>query len=175
MSCCILLESWFSVFYRQCSWGPDQWQNLCKVPQPETGWDGIWTHVSWTLQSAIFAAVLPPSGSSPADSGIFPFFHSFMVHISKCSHSLLDTAVNTAANNGQGVLSLSQHCHKTAAPLSLAAPVFLHALPSRLASDSQWKCCVCMEATLFLLAPVRQVEMTGPSDQAGPRVQHVPT
>lgn len=121
------------------------------------------------------STVLPPSGSSPADSGIFPFFHSFTVHISKCSHSLLDTAVNTAANNGQGVLSLSQHCHKTAAPLSLAAPVFLHALPSRLASDSQWKCWVCMEATQFLLPPVRQVEMTGPSDQAGPRVQHVPT
>ena len=96
--------------------------------------------------------LLPPSGSSPADSGIFPLPHSFPTHISKCSHSVSGTIGNTVANNGQGVLTVCQHHRKTAALLSLAAPVYLHALPSRLASASHWwKCWVCRKATLFLL------------------------
>ena len=99
---------------------------------------------------------LPPSGSSPADSGIFPLSHSFPMHISKCSHSISGTIANTVTNNGQGVLTVWQHHHKTGALLSLAAPVCLHALPSRLASGSHWwKCWVCMKAALFLLPPGR--------------------
>ena len=97
-----------------------------------------------------------PSGSSPADSGILPLSHSFPMHISKCSHSISGTIANTVANNGQGVLTVGQHHRKTAALLSPAAPVYLHALPSGLASGSHWwKCQVCTKATLFLLPPGR--------------------
>lgn len=97
-------------------------------------------------------------------------FLSFPVYISKCNHSPLCTVASIADSHGQGV----PPCYKTL-PFHLAAPIFFHALPSRLAFSSNWKCYVCTEAALFLLVLLR-LKVTnwslGPSKTCVP---HVPS
>lgn len=76
-------------------------------------------------------------------------YHPSSVYACKCSHSLLRTIANSAANNGQVVLTLPVLSQDNLTLFSVA-PIFLHALPPRLTCGPHcWKCWVCTEATRF--------------------------
>lgn len=102
-------------------------------------------------------------------------FLSFPVYLSKCNHSLLCTVSSTADSHGQGVPPCCRPCHKTTLPFPLVAPICFHALPSRLAFSSHWKCCVCIKAELFLLVPLRQKLTDWSLEPSKTCVPHVPS